>query len=302
MNDSVEFVTAFLNCVCEILSYGEITGSTWEETFAFLHEKVRHERNRFTDAENIQIGKRLSCIFASILCEDTIWKYSYGGNNYQKMKYTVSNAFMLIRIWQNAFGIDMNSRPNVFAENRIDMQNIAKSNILADWNWMFQRFINVPPHNKKILIGQNCTFRNVSFGKKCLEGERFEYSSFEKISFEQDILKDTVLKTCRFVNGTSFAEATLFNVDFSGSILENVNFFGATLHDCSFYGATIINGNFNACTIENCLFTEATMKEVDWSCAKVEKISLNTVVCEHCNFDHTNLKERDAIVMEPCGD
>lgn len=44
------------------------------------------------------------------------------------------------------------------------------------------------------------------------------------------------------------------------------------------------------------------MKEVDWSCAKVEKISLNTVVCEHCNFDHTNLKERDAIVMEPCGD
>lgn len=302
MNDSVEFVTAFLNCVCEILSYGEITGSTWEETFAFLHEKVRHERNRFTDAENIQIGKRLSCIFASILCEDTIWKYSYGGNNYQKMKYTVSNAFMLIRIWQNAFGIDMNSRPNVFAENRIDMQNIAKSNILADWNWMFQRFINVPPHNKKILIGQNCTFRNVSFGKKCLEGERFEYSNFEKISFEQDILKDTVLKTCRFVNGTSFAEATLFNVDFSGSILENVNFFGATLHDCSFYGATIINGNFNACTIENCIFTEVTMKEVVWSCAKVEKISLNTVVCEHCNLDYTNLKERDAIAVEPCGD
>lgn len=67
MNDSVEFVTAFLNCVCEILSYGEITGSTWEETFAFLHEKVRHERNRFTDAENIQIGKRLSCIFGQYI-------------------------------------------------------------------------------------------------------------------------------------------------------------------------------------------------------------------------------------------
>lgn len=66
--------------------------------------------------------------------------------------------------------------------------------------------------------------------------------------------------------------------------------------------ATIINGNFNACTIENCLFTEATMKEVDWSCAKVEKISLNTVVCEHCNLDYTNLKERDAIAVEPCRD
>ena len=41
MDDSEKSVHAFLNCMCEILSYGDIAGSTWEETFLFLYERVR---------------------------------------------------------------------------------------------------------------------------------------------------------------------------------------------------------------------------------------------------------------------
>lgn len=173
MSDSEESVSAFLNSMCEIMSYGEIAGSTWEETFVFLHEKIRHEGEKSVhEREKMQIGKRLSSIFSNVLSEDIIWKYSYGGNNYQKMKYTVSNTLMLIRLWQDALGISMKDRKNTFAENRIDMENIVKSNILSDWDWIFQRSISIPSYNnRKVSIGQNCIFANISFEKKYLERE-----------------------------------------------------------------------------------------------------------------------------------
>ena len=217
----------------------------------------------------MQIGKRLSSIFSNVLSEDIIWKYSYGGNNYQKMKYTVSNTLMLIRLWQDALGISMKDRKNTFAENRIDMENIVKSNILSDWDWIFQRSISIPSYNnRKVSIGQNCIFANISFEKKYLEREYLENSSFEKISFERSFFKDTVLKACRFTDGISFAGATLVGVDFSAAVLKNVDFTDATLSSCFFYGSTIINGNFNGCIIESCVFNETIMKDVDWSCAK----------------------------------
>lgn len=292
MSDSEESVSAFLNSMCEIMSYGEIAGSTWEETFVFLHEKIRHEGEKSVhEREKMQIGKRLSSIFSNVLSEDIIWKYSYGGNNYQKMKYTVSNTLMLIRLWQDALGISMKDRKNTFAENRIDMENIVKSNILSDWDWIFQRSISIPSYNnRKVSIGQNCIFANISFEKKYLEREYLENSSFEKISFERSFFKDTVLKACRFTDGISFAGATLVGVDFSAAVLKNVDFTDATLSSCFFYGSTIINGNFNGCIIESCVFNETIMKDVDWSCAKAGGFDFDTVICENCCFDHINLK------------
>ena len=292
MSDSEESVSAFLNSMCEIMSYGEIAGSTWEETFVFLHEKIRHEGEKSVhEREKMQIGKRLSSIFSNVLSEDIIWKYSYGGNNYQKMKYTVSNTLMLIRLWQDALGISMKDRKNTFAENRIDMENIVKSNILSDWDWIFQRSISIPSYNnRKVSIGQNCIFANISFEKKYLEREYLENSSFEKISFERSFFKDTVLKACRFTDGISFAGATLVGVDFFAAVLKNVDFTDATLSSCFFYGSTIINGNFNGCIIESCVFNETIMKDVDWSCAKAGGFDFDTVICENCCFDHINLK------------
>ena len=65
------------------------------------------------------------------------------------------------------------------------MENIVKSNILSDWDWIFQRSISIPSYNnRKVSIGQNCIFANISFEKKYLEREYLENSSFEKISFE----------------------------------------------------------------------------------------------------------------------
>ena len=72
------------------------------------------------------------------------------------------------------FHININGRKNTFGENHIDMRNITNSNILSDWSWMFKKSISVPLYDRKISIGQNCTFSNVSFDKRYLEGECFE--------------------------------------------------------------------------------------------------------------------------------
>ena len=100
----------------------------------------------------------MASIFSGILCEGIIWKYSYRAyfyreNNYQKIKNTIFNALLLIRIWQDGLGIEMQGRKNAFAENTIDLKNIAKSNILSDWGMMFRRTISIPPYDRIISIG-----------------------------------------------------------------------------------------------------------------------------------------------------
>ena len=134
--------------------------------FLFLYERVRYEgKNIIEEAEkykSMMMEKRIYSIFANTLCKDTIWKYPYGENSYQKIKYTVSNTLMLLRVLQEGLGININGRKNTFGENHIDMRNITNSNILSDWSWMFKKSISVPLYDRKISIGQNCTFSNVS--------------------------------------------------------------------------------------------------------------------------------------------
>ena len=298
LNDSVENMEAFLNCMPEIMSYGEIAGTTWEETFLFLYERVRYEKKNITDKvekyKKMMMEKFIYSIFANVLCEETIWKYSYGGNNYQKMKYTVSNTLLLLRVWQEGLDNSIKTRRNTFGENHIDMRNIVSSSILSDWSWMFEKSISIPPYDRKITIGQHCVISNVSFNKKYLERERFEDSRFERTSFEQSFLKNTVFEACTFVDGTSFSGATLVGVDFSGSILR----------DCLFYGTTIINGNFKGCIIENCCFdhinfrdhqivectfTGCTFKEGNFENVYVENVQVQNGNFEKADFTGARL-------------
>lgn len=299
INDVAENVDTFLKCMSEIMSCGEIAGTTWEETFLFLYERVRYEgKNIIEEAEkykSMMMEKRIYSIFANTLCKDTIWKYPYGENSYQKIKYTVSNTLMLLRVLQEGLGININGRKNTFGENHIDMRNITNSNILSDWSWMFKKSISVPLYDRKISIGQNCTFSNVSFDKRYLEGECFENSNFERTSFAYSFLKNIDFQASKFIEKISFSAATLIGVDFSDAILRNVDFTGAILQDCFFYGTTIMNGNFKGCIIENCAFSETTMKEVDWSNANTGKINFDTVICENCCFDHINFREHQIV-------
>lgn len=90
INDVAENVDTFLNCMSEIMSCGEIAGTTWEETFLFLYERVRYEgKNIIEEAEkykSMMMEKRIYSIFANTLCKDTIWKYPYGENRLSEDK------------------------------------------------------------------------------------------------------------------------------------------------------------------------------------------------------------------------
>ena len=284
--DSKESIKGFLDRTCEILSYGEIAGTTWVETFMFLHERIRFEDlNEEYNGENAK--NFLVRAFSSVLCEDTIWKYSYEKNNYLKMKYTVSNVFLLIKIWMD--GLGMKKQKNKFAETSEKFSDIVRSDVIADWCWLFQKKILISNY-KEIFIGDSCMFRDFSFERKYFECENFENSNFEHVSFENSSLNGTVFRECRFSEEVSFAGAILIGVDFSRATLDYVNFSGAILRECYFIDTEIINGNFNECTIENCVFDGADMNNVDWSCSKVRKFNVCNITCDKCCFDRINLR------------
>lgn len=290
LSDSEENIKGFLECMCQILSYGEIAGSTWVETLLFLHERIRFEREVSEEEyDRKKAEKFFARVFSSVFCADTIWKYSYGRNNYQKIKYTVSNVLLLVRVWQSGLGI--RSQKNVFADTPEALADIAKSDILSDWSEIFRKRIPIP-NDKRIFIGENCIFQNISFDRKYLEREDFEKSEFRGTSFEYSSLNMTNFRECKLGDQVSFAGTTLIGVDFSGAVLDHVSFVGAVLRECYFYNTEIISGDFNGCTIESCVFAGTKLENVDWSCSKASKFDFGDVICDNCCFNHINLSGR----------
>ena len=262
-------IEKLLQYVCENISYGRVAGSTWEETYLFLYDKLRHEKEvLISEYGEDEIADNLHNIFAKILWNSTVWQYPYEGKNYQRIKYAVENTLMVIRIWQSALEISVERRKNVFAESREDLFNLVRSNILSDWSMMFQQVISIP-NKREIAIGQYCIFKNISFKNKYLESECFEDSCFEETKFEYSFLKETNFRRCKFSKEVSFEGSKLIRVDFSGAILEQVNFSGATLVECCFNDAKIIDGIFEQCIIESCVFNGTERRNVDIGMAKI---------------------------------
>lgn len=131
MNENdVENPQNFLTTMCEIMQYGYIAGTTWEQTFLFIYNKLQYDdKNYECDLESMVIF--LQSIYTKIiLADDTIWTYNYSGYNYQKIKNTLFNTLLLIRVYQKGALIEKNSTKTTFWSSDGEFIQILNSNIL----------------------------------------------------------------------------------------------------------------------------------------------------------------------------
>lgn len=281
---------------CDLLSYGEIAGTTWEQFYLLLYEKIRYlteSGKRKYKKEEIQ--KCLAKIYSMILSQDTtIWCYPYGENNYQHIKYVIKNLLMLVRIYQEVLFDRSEYARNLFWASEEDKKRILKSNILSDFSELFKTKICLP--NKKIiLISQYCDINKVSF-----EGRNWENITFEDVLLENNIFRNTKLdrvtfKNCKLID-VDFSSVDMKKVSFINTLVENADFTRAKLENCRFMSESkLIGGRFDDCIIENSNFENVRLKNINWSCAKVQQGFWSDVEYIVCDMQRLKMEESEIV-------
>lgn len=290
MNENdVENPQNFLTTMCEIMQYGYIAGTTWEQTFLFIYNKLQYDdKNYECDLESMVIF--LQSIYTKIiLADDTIWTYNYRGYNYQKIKNTLFNTLLLIRVYQKGALIEKNSTKTTFWSSDGEFIQILNSNIFADWCDMFKQKVIIS-NNNIISIGQNCLLDGLNFENRSMQNVGFQDSSLRKASFNNTNL-----------NGIDFAYSDLSNAFFSGAILEKINFSNALLDDIDFSNATLINCNFTGAKIRrgkfdltkvvDCAFKDLKVEDVNWGTTKIQRCHLENVKFTNSCLDRIKLRK-----------
>ena len=290
MNENdVENPQNFLTTMCEIMQYGYIAGTTWEQTFLFIYNKLQYDdKNYECDLESMVIF--LQSIYTKIiLADDTIWTYNYSGYNYQKIKNTLFNTLLLIRVYQKGALIEKNSTKTTFWSSDGEFIQILNSNIFADWCDMFKQKVIIS-NNNIISIGQNCLLDGLNFENRSMQNVGFQDSSLRKASFNNTNL-----------NGIDFAYSDLSNAFFSGAILEKINFSNALLDDIDFSNATLINCNFTGAKIRrgkfdltkvvDCAFKDLKVEDVNWGTTKIQRCHLENVKFTNSCLDRIKLRK-----------
>lgn len=285
----------FSDMMCNIMQYGYISGTTWEQTFLFIYQKLQYNiiRDEFFLSE---IEDLLKDLYSKIIVGyDNFWVYNYGGHNYQKIKYTLFNTLLLIRVLQKGIMIDCDNQKNSFYNTQDQYREISSSNILADWCDMFKHRVTLSD-NSVISIGQNCVLDNLNFENRFLQDAKFEDSFFNNTKFN-----NTKLETIDFSRGTfentDFSGAILENVKFTNAILKNVDFSNATLKKCNFANADIIEGKFSSTKFEECEFLNQNIIKVNWEDAKIQKCYFKDIEFEESNLNKLKLKNQKIIHM-----
>jgi uncharacterized protein YjbI with pentapeptide repeats len=223
------------------------------------------------------------------LADDTIWTYNYSGYNYQKIKNTLFNTLLLIRVYQKGALIEKNSTKTTFWSSDGEFIQILNSNIFADWCDMFKQKVIIS-NNNIISIGQNCLLDGLNFENRSMQNVGFQDSSLRKASFNNTNL-----------NGIDFAYSDLSNAFFSGAILEKINFSNALLDDIDFSNATLINCNFTGAKIRrgkfdltkvvDCAFKDLKVEDVNWGTTKIQRCHLENVKFTNSCLDRIKLRK-----------
>lgn len=286
----------FLEMMCKIMQYGYMSGTTWEQTFLFLYQKLQYNSTR-NKSFLPEIEDLLKKLYSKIIVEnDTIWGFNYGGHSYQKMKHTLFNSLLLIRVLQTVGVNECDDTKNRFYNTLEQYSEISKSNILGDWCEMFKHEVMLP-EGTVIAIGQNCVFDSLSFENRVIQNAKMEKSSFKNTKFCSMKLDGIDFSDGIFEN-TDFSGATLENVKFIDSKLDNVDFSNAVLKGCDFSGTSITAGKFYLTKFIECKFVEEEINQVDWESAKMQKCYFAHIIFKNSNLSKIKIKNQNILDLK----
>ena len=287
---------------CRVFAWGNIPGTTWEQTLAFLFLRLKYEAKTAhkddTLFDLIQRKPYIHRVMHTLIVGSRLWNYNYQNVPYLCAKHTFVNMMMLIRILVE-FIPDQEKPPIIrLWHSDAEKELWSRIGILRDWKELFASSVAISD-SLRIGIGSETYLPNINLSQ----------STLIKPDFSGAILTDSQFQKSQIQQAT-FAEAELTGSDFSESDMPGVNFTKANLTDASFEnasllkavfsGASLLNTNFAFANVNGACFTESQIGNCDWksvkfgdnsfSYAEVDGITLGNKKIERLIFDHSTVK------------
>lgn len=284
-SDPEKVIDHIIELCCRIFSWGDISGTTWEQAFTFLYLRLKYESQYGTETGSLyRLLQRNGCLaflMQGIIESKTLWTYDYNDLPYLAVKYVFRNTMMLFRILMEFL---VNKEENtIFSlwpteEHKAQWDRLG---IFEDWRDLFVKSVNISK-NKRIGIVSRTNLENVSLERCILNNADFDGSSLDNVNFGMASMRNCVFtSTC--ITDVDFSNADLRNTDFSGAVLTNVNFSEANLVGANFVGATI----------RKCTWKNNRWGDNDFSEARVDGLTINGRNVSSLRFANSEVSHSD---------
>lgn len=288
---------------CRVFAWGNIPGTTWEQTLAFLYLRLKYEaesvRKDDTLSDLIQKKPHIHHVMHMLAVGSRLWNYNYRDVPYLCAKHTFVNMMMLIRVLME-FIPDREKLPKIYLwHDDAEKEMWSRIEILRDWRELFAGSVTISD-SLRIGIGSETYLSNIDLSQSTLikpdfMGAILADSRFQKSQIQQATFTEADL------SGSDFSESEMPGANFAKANLTNASFEGTTLLKAVFEGATLQNTNFASADVNGACFTESRINDCNWKSAKfgynsfsyaeVGGITIGNKKVEHLIFDHSTVKK-----------
>lgn len=295
--NNAQWVNELINELCKMFAWGDIAGTTWEQSFSFLYLRLKYESEYLKDGNNLfsllQKNNSISFIMHQLIRSHELWDSTCAESPYISAKHIFCNSLMLFRIFKEfSLCTQDNKLINLWCSEE-DKALWERMSILQDWHVILRKTVQISD-SEQIGIVSKTNLSEIKLNRVILDDADFQGCSFEKASFEKASLSGAVFADASLQN-VSFRGANLNYADFSGAILSDVDFTGADLKNAIFIGTKIQNCNWTGCTLANNDFSSASISRLVVKKKASDLIFSNAFVS---NSSFQNCKFNDLIISE----
>ena len=248
-----ELYDSLISELCRMLCWGDVSGTTWEQTFTFLRLRLMFEKDHADSDSLYQCLRRvenLPNVIWHLFVSKELWCHPSPDVPYISGKRVLANAMMLVRIL-------MDTEPGQIAHcDTKQLSTWVGSGLFREWKGILSQSVDHICLASKTVWDDfdwsECTLENVGFRESRLRGISFDRAVLDNCSFRQ-----AELRTCTFqgscFRGVDFGYADMSAVTFASTDLSGIAFDGTRINQCKLEDVQLDNNRFLDCVIENLL-------------------------------------------------
>ena len=267
---------ALVGELCRIFCWGNISGTTWEQTFALLRLRLMSEKDK-DDPNTLyrhlrRVGNLPNVIWHLFVSRD-LWNHPSPDIPYVSAKRVLANAMMLVRIL-------MDTEPGriVHWSDGEQRKDWGESGVFQDWKELLSQSVQqINVASKTVwedLTWSGYNVVDIDFSESQLQEVYFDRVELSKISFRK-----AELQNCQFLG------AYFHDVDFGSTVLQEVTFRNADLSDIAFTGTHINNCSMLDIQLDSSRFSNCVIKKLSLNHQDREKFIFRFVQFSGCRMD-----------------
>lgn len=260
--------------LCRLFCWGDISGTTWEQTFTFLRLRLMFEKEHDTPYSlytYLRQVENLPNVIWHLFVSKNLWCHPSPDVPYVSGKRVFANAMMLVRIL-----MDTEQDQIEHCSDEEQLNSWIGSGVFRDWKEILSQSVKLS--NQQIGVASKTKWKNFDWSGFTLWNVDFRESRLVGINFSSAHL-----------GGCDFQRAEIRNCLFQGSEFHRVNFGGAVLHEVIFDNTDLRSIQFDGAQISHCRLKEAQLGKNQFLDCVIENLEMNRIRLNSFHFSGSRL-------------